>query len=153
MGGAFVFPGGAAEPGEDPRGPRRASCSRRRARCSRAAGAAGAERRGRRDARALLDGASCVEVLAERGLAFDPDALSTSRTGSRRRRAEALLGALLRRGPARRQEPRFDDIETVDQAWVTPADALARAGELALPPPQVRTSELAPAYPSTTWSR
>ena len=37
------------------------------------------------------------------------------------------------------QEPHFDDIETVDQAWVTPDDALARSAELALPPPQVRT--------------
>jgi hypothetical protein len=27
----------------------------------------------------------------------------------------------------------------VDQAWVRPLDALARAGELQLPPPQVRT--------------
>lgn len=37
------------------------------------------------------------------------------------------------------QDPSFDDIETVDQAWVTPQDAIARAGELALPPPQIRT--------------
>jgi 8-oxo-dGTP pyrophosphatase MutT (NUDIX family) len=37
------------------------------------------------------------------------------------------------------QEPSFDDIETVDQVWVTPDDALARSAELALPPPQVRT--------------
>ncbi|MEO8705476.1 MAG: NUDIX hydrolase [Kofleriaceae bacterium] len=37
------------------------------------------------------------------------------------------------------QEPRFDDIETVEQVWVKPADAIARAKELALPPPQLRT--------------
>jgi hypothetical protein len=36
-------------------------------------------------------------------------------------------------------EPRFDATETVDQAWVTPRGALSRAGELQLPPPQVRT--------------
>lgn len=37
------------------------------------------------------------------------------------------------------QEPSFDETETVEQLWITPADALARAGELQLPPPQVRT--------------
>ncbi len=37
------------------------------------------------------------------------------------------------------QEPSFDDRETVDQIWVTPDEALARAGDLRLPPPQVRT--------------
>jgi 8-oxo-dGTP pyrophosphatase MutT (NUDIX family) len=37
------------------------------------------------------------------------------------------------------QEPAIDAAEAVDQVWVTPADALARAGELQLPPPQVRT--------------
>src|SRR5262245_37858904 len=37
------------------------------------------------------------------------------------------------------QEPHFDATETVDQMWVTPQQALERAGELQLPPPQVRT--------------
>ena len=37
------------------------------------------------------------------------------------------------------QEPHFDATETVDQVWVTPQQALARAAELQLPPPQVRT--------------
>ncbi len=37
------------------------------------------------------------------------------------------------------QTPAFDAVETVDEIWVTPAEALARAGELRLPPPQVRT--------------
>jgi 8-oxo-dGTP pyrophosphatase MutT (NUDIX family) len=37
------------------------------------------------------------------------------------------------------QEPSFDARETVEQAWVTPAEALDRAGELRLPPPQLRT--------------
>jgi 8-oxo-dGTP pyrophosphatase MutT (NUDIX family) len=37
------------------------------------------------------------------------------------------------------QEPSFDARETVDQVWVTAAEALVRAKELALPPPQVRT--------------
>jgi 8-oxo-dGTP pyrophosphatase MutT (NUDIX family) len=37
------------------------------------------------------------------------------------------------------QTPAFDNRETVDEIWVTPAEALARAGELRLPPPQIRT--------------
>jgi hypothetical protein len=37
------------------------------------------------------------------------------------------------------QDPSFDNAETVDMAWVTPAEGLARASELQLPPPQVRT--------------
>lgn len=37
------------------------------------------------------------------------------------------------------QTPSFDDTETVAETWVTPSEALARAGELRLPPPQVRT--------------
>jgi 8-oxo-dGTP pyrophosphatase MutT (NUDIX family) len=44
------------------------------------------------------------------------------------------------------QTPSFDNRETVDEAWVTPAEAIVRAGELRLPPPQVRTfHDLAPA--------
>jgi 8-oxo-dGTP pyrophosphatase MutT (NUDIX family) len=60
--------------------------------------------------------------------------------------AEASLGASTKRYSARffacelppGQEPKFDDVETVDQVWVRPADAIARAKELALPPPQIR---------------
>jgi 8-oxo-dGTP pyrophosphatase MutT (NUDIX family) len=37
------------------------------------------------------------------------------------------------------QSPSFDAQETIDQIWVTAAEALVRAKELALPPPQVRT--------------
>jgi 8-oxo-dGTP pyrophosphatase MutT (NUDIX family) len=37
------------------------------------------------------------------------------------------------------QKPKFDGDETVEEAWVSPADAIARAGELSLPPPQLRT--------------
>jgi hypothetical protein len=37
------------------------------------------------------------------------------------------------------QSPSFDAQETVDEVWVTPVAGLARAGELALPPPQVHT--------------
>ena len=37
------------------------------------------------------------------------------------------------------QTPAFDALETVDEVWLAPPDALARAAELKLPPPQVRT--------------
>jgi len=37
------------------------------------------------------------------------------------------------------QKPSFDGDETVEDTWVSPADAIARAGELSLPPPQLRT--------------
>jgi 8-oxo-dGTP pyrophosphatase MutT (NUDIX family) len=37
------------------------------------------------------------------------------------------------------QTPSYDNVETVDEVWVTPDEALARAGDLRLPPPQLRT--------------
>ena len=44
------------------------------------------------------------------------------------------------------QTPSVDNKEAVDEIWVTPAEALARSGDLRLPPPQVRTFwELRPA--------
>ncbi len=46
------------------------------------------------------------------------------------------------------QEPSFDDIETVEQLWARPGDALTRAGELALPPPQIRTMWELAAHPT-----
>ena len=140
MGGAFVFPGGAADPGEsDPR----VTAARElfeEAGVLIATGEvpAAAELAALRTR--VLDGARAVDVLAERGLAFDADALAyyshwiTPSVEPKRFSARFYVAAL----PAG-QEPRFDDRETVDQAWVTPAVALARAGELALPPPQLRT--------------
>jgi 8-oxo-dGTP pyrophosphatase MutT (NUDIX family) len=79
-------------------------------------------------------------TLAAEGCAFDPSALhpwshwitpsiETKRFSARFYVAELPPG----------QEPSFDATETVDQVWVAPAEALVRARELALPPPQVRT--------------
>ncbi|MBI4508439.1 MAG: NUDIX hydrolase [Deltaproteobacteria bacterium] len=45
------------------------------------------------------------------------------------------------------QSPSFDQKETVEEAWVTPAEAISRndAGQMKLPPPQLRTmTELLP---------
>ena len=139
MGGAFVFPGGAADPGEsDPR----VTAARElfeEAGVLLAKDAPPADELAALRAR-VLDGEPLAPLLAERGLAFDVDAILyfahwiTPSVEQKRFSARFYVAAL----PAG-QEPRFDDRETVDQAWVTPADALARAGELALPPPQLRT--------------
>jgi 8-oxo-dGTP pyrophosphatase MutT (NUDIX family) len=47
------------------------------------------------------------------------------------------------------QTPSFDRKETVDELWISPADALARhaAGEIKLPPPQLRTLSEMTAFP------
>jgi 8-oxo-dGTP pyrophosphatase MutT (NUDIX family) len=139
MGGAFVFPGGAADPGEtDPR----VTAARElfeEAGVLLAQGAPPAAELAALRVR-VLDGAPLAPLLEERGLAFDVDSLAyfahwiTPSAEGKRFSARFYVAAL----PAG-QEPRFDDRETVDQVWVTPADALARSGELALPPPQLRT--------------
>jgi hypothetical protein len=79
-------------------------------------------------------------ALAAAGLAWSTDALVpwshwiTPSVEKKRFSARFFVTEL----PAG-QEPHFDATEVVDQAWVTPADAIARAAELMLPPPQVRT--------------
>jgi len=105
MPSAFVFPGGAAEPGEtDPR----VTAAR--------------------------------ELGEEAAVQIAPEALHyfahwiTPSVERKRFSARMFVGAL---PPG--QEPAFDDVETVDQVWVTPEEALARSRELQLPPPQIRT--------------
>jgi hypothetical protein len=88
----------------------------------------------------INDGEDSVRVLAKAGLVWSTDVLVpwshwiTPSIEPKRFSARFFVCEL----PAG-QTPQFDDIETVDQVWVTPADAIARAKELALPPPQVRT--------------
>ena len=111
MASAFVFPGGAAEEGEDART------------------------------------AAARELFEEAGVLFakasdnqDSETLTyfahwiTPSVEPKRFSARYYVAVL----PAG-QAPSFDAQETVDEAWVTPEDALARAGELQLPPPQIRT--------------
>jgi hypothetical protein len=87
-----------------------------------------------------LAGADFAALLAEAGVTLALERLTyyahwiTPSAEPKRFSARFYVAAL----PAG-QEPRFDDTETVDQAWRTPAAALAEAGALALPPPQVRT--------------
>jgi len=147
MASAYVFPGGAAEEGED----------------ARTAGArelfeeAGVLIAKKSDAynrnsstlllsdqsdmrTRILGGARAKDVLDMAGLQWATDTLApwshwiTPSIEPKRFSARFFVVEL----PAG-QEPSFDDAETVDQVWVTPAEALARAGELQLPPPQVRT--------------
>lgn len=146
MGGAFVFPGGAADPDD---GDLRVTAARE---LFEEAGvllattpvdaAIAAELR-----RRLLDGAPLAALLAEAGLVLDPDRLAyfshwITPSIEPKRFSARFFVAVLPEG----QSPRFDDRETVDELWTTPADALARAQALALPPPQVRSlAELAAA--------
>lgn len=88
----------------------------------------------------VLAGNPAAEVLKLSGLAFTPDVLVpwshwiTPSIEAKRFSARFFVAEL---PPG--QEPHFDDGETVDQVWVTAREALERAAELQLPPPQVRT--------------
>jgi 8-oxo-dGTP pyrophosphatase MutT (NUDIX family) len=148
MASAFVFPGGAAEPGEDARTAavrelfeeagvllaRFAPVVDRAASTTLEMPSLGGLRQ------RILAGDSAEEALAALSLAWASDALVpwshwiTPSLESKRFSARFFVCEL----PAG-QEPMFDGDETVDQAWVTPAEAIARAKELMLPPPQVRT--------------
>ena len=145
MASSFVFPGGGAEAGEDAR----TAAARE---LFEEAGVLLAHTDAELDAetldfpiqamlrRRILDGASATTALASAGLAWSTDVLVPwshwitpsiePRRFSARFFACELPGA---------QVPSFDDVETVDQVWVRPSEALARAGELRLPPPQIRT--------------
>jgi 8-oxo-dGTP pyrophosphatase MutT (NUDIX family) len=88
----------------------------------------------------LRDGASFLELLASSGLELATDALHhfahwVTPSFEKKRFSARFFVAELPEG----QHPSFDAVETVDEVWVTPGEALMRAGELRLPPPQVRT--------------
>jgi 8-oxo-dGTP pyrophosphatase MutT (NUDIX family) len=144
MASAFVFPGGAAEPTEDAR-----TCAARE--LFEEAGVLLAKLGGEASETLevpsltalrsqILGGGNPVEVFARVGLAWSTDVLVpwshwiTPSIEPKRFSARFFVCEL----PSG-QEPRFDDIETVDQIWVRPADGIARAKQLALPPPQLRT--------------
>ncbi len=105
MGGAYVFPGGAADAGEE-------------------------------DLRVT----AARELEEECGVRVAPEELRylahwiTPSFEPRRFSAIFYVAAL----PAG-QTAAFDAHETVDEVWVTPEEGLARAAELRLPPPQIRT--------------
>lgn len=140
MGSACVFPGGAADPGEDDL---RITAARE---LFEEAGVLFADRE--LPASQLAEwrdavndgGANLHELLAGAGAALDLDAFHyfahwiTPSIEHKRFSAEFFVAQL---PPG--QTPSFDNRETVDEIWVTPAEALERTGELRLPPPQVRT--------------
>jgi 8-oxo-dGTP pyrophosphatase MutT (NUDIX family) len=144
MASAYVFPGGATEPGED------ALTAAARELFEEAGVLLARDTGSQNDTLQLmtqdqlrhkvLSGVPAQAVLALAGLAWATDGLVawshwiTPSIEPKRFSARFFVGEL----PAG-QVPTFDATETVDQAWVTPQDGLARAGELALPPPQLRT--------------
>lgn len=144
MASAFVFPGGAAEPSEDARQTAvRELFEEAGVLLARDAG---------RDADTLPftslaalrkkvnEGGDSVATLARAGLVWSTEVLQpwshwiTPSIEPKRFSARFFVAEL----PAG-QDPQFDDVETVEQVWVTPQAAIERARELALPPPQVRT--------------
>ena len=144
MASAFVFPGGASEGAEDAR----TTAVRE---LFEEAGvllamladvtAATVEAPSMKTLRKRLNaGEDSAAVLASANLAWATDALVpwahwiTPSIEAKRFSARFFVCEL---PPG--QVPTFDAVETVEQIWVRPADAIARAGELNLPPPQIRT--------------
>ena len=139
MSGSFVFPGGIADPGEDDLRVTAARELFEEAGVLLTTTAVTEDDRLRLRAR-VLAGEPTAAVLADAGLILDRDRLHyfahwITPSAEPRRYDTRFFVALLPDG----QEPRFDAKETVDQVWVSPRAGLARAGELALPPPQVRS--------------
>jgi 8-oxo-dGTP pyrophosphatase MutT (NUDIX family) len=145
MASAFVFPGGGTEAGEDAR----TAAARE---LFEEAGVLLARADAKLEAKTLevpiqamlrrriLDGADAATSMVAAGLVWSTDMLVpwahwiTPSVEPRRFSARFFTCEL----PSA-QVPSFDEVETVDQIWVRPGEALARAGELQLPPPQIRT--------------
>jgi len=144
MASSYVFPGGKAEEGEDARtAAARELFEEAGVLLAKDSGAVAdtlelpnqAQIRKR-----ILEGAPAAAALEIMGLQWATEALVpwshwiTPSHEGKRFSARFFVTEL----PAG-QEPQFDATETVDQIWIAPAEAIARAGELQLPPPQVRT--------------
>ncbi len=143
MASSYVFPGGVAEAGEDARTAAARELFEEAgvllAKDIASADTLDPPSQDQLRAR-ILAGKPARDELAIAGLEFASDALVpwahwiTPSIEPKRYSARFFVAEL----PSG-QEPHFDQTETVDQAWVTPNDAIARSGELQLPPPQIRT--------------
>ncbi len=143
MASAFVFPGGGVDGDESPQ-----ECAARElleeagvALLTRRDGAEASERQIAELRRELTKGeSSTADLLAAAGLRWNVDALApwshwvTPSLEPKRFSAHFFIAAL----PAG-QHAQPDEVEAVELAWVRPEDAPLRAGELSLPPPQLRT--------------
>jgi len=140
MAQSFVFPGGIVDPGEDDLRLTAARELFEEAGVLLAPGVDPAEFTAWRKELVANEGPPFSERLSAAGVSLDLDGLDlfahwiTPSAEKRRYSAQFFLAEL----PAG-QTPSFDNVETVDEVWVTPAEALERRGELRLPPPQLRT--------------
>jgi 8-oxo-dGTP pyrophosphatase MutT (NUDIX family) len=146
MASAYVFPGGAAEAGEDARtAAARELFEEAGVLLAKSAESADAgetlELASQEEMRSrILGGAPSAAILAQSGLSWSTESLVpwshwiTPSIEPKRFSARFFVAEI----PSG-QDPSFDNTETVDQVWLTPAEGLARAAELQLPPPQVRT--------------
>ena len=144
MASAYVFPGGVAEPGEDARtAGARELFEEAGVLLARDIGSDSDTLELQNQAsirKRILDGAPAAAALKLAGLEWSTDMLVpwshwiTPSVETNRFSARFFVMEL----PAG-QQPQCDATETIDQLWVSPAEAIDRAGELQLPPPQVRT--------------
>lgn len=141
MASACVFPGGGVDP-EDPAGEARVTAARELFEeagilLATPAPAPGAIATLRAEA---AGGRPMAQVLAGAGLAWDLAALrpwSHWHTPSVEPRRFSARFFVAECPPD--QVASVDEHETVELVWVTPSEAIVRAGELALPPPQIHT--------------
>jgi 8-oxo-dGTP pyrophosphatase MutT (NUDIX family) len=140
MSSSFVFPGGTADPGDRDLRVTAARELFEEAGVLLSRAPVDADTRAAWHTLLLSNAASMGALLARAGASLDLDALryfahwiTPSREG-KRFSAVFYLAAL----PAG-QTATLDNKEAVDDVWVTPDEALANAGELRLPPPQLRT--------------
>jgi 8-oxo-dGTP pyrophosphatase MutT (NUDIX family) len=145
MASAFVFPGGGTEPGEDARTAAvRELFEEAGVLLARADATVGSRTLEvpilAMLRRRILDGADAHALLTSACLAWSTEVLVPwshwiTPSIEPKRFSARFFACELPSG----QIPSFDDVETVEQVWVSPREAIARAGELQLPPPQIRT--------------